>query len=51
MNKEVRKVFKETTREFLMKMGHPNVNVVKKLEEAPPQVSILDLVLALKAHR
>lgn len=32
-------------------MGHNEVKVIKKLEEAPDQISILNLVLAFEDHR
>lgn len=50
VKKEPEKVSEETAKEFLKKMGHPEVEVIKKLKEAPPQIFILDLILASKAH-
>lgn len=50
MKKELEKVSEEITREFLVKMGHVKADIVKKLKEAPSQVYILDLILALESH-
>lgn len=35
---------------FLVKLGHPETDIVKKLEEGPSQVSTLDLILSSEAH-
>lgn len=51
MKKSTKKVLKEKAIDFLVKMGHNDVKIVGKLEEAPTQVSILDLILASENHR
>lgn len=50
MKKESGRVSEEKAKEFLKKMGHPEIDVVKRQEEASPQIFILDLVLALEDH-
>lgn len=45
------KVPKEKAVKFLKNMGHNEVEIVRKLKEAPTQVSILDMVLASEDHR
>lgn len=50
MKKATEKILEEKAVNFLKKMGQNNVKIVKKLEEAPPQVSIPDLILALEDH-
>lgn len=46
MKKESEKVSEEKAKVFLKKMGHPENEILRKLEEAPPHISIIDLVLA-----
>lgn len=51
MKKSTEKLPKEKAKDFLVKLRHNNVKIVRKLEEAPTQVSILDLILASEDHR
>lgn len=51
MKKESKKLSDEKAKEFLKKMGYPEIKVMKRLEEASSQRSILNLVLASEDHR
>lgn len=49
--KPMGEITEEKEIKFLTKMGHNEAKVVKALEAAPTQFSILDLVLTSKDHR
>lgn len=44
-------VSESVSQEFLEKMRHPKVEIIRKLEEAPAQISLLNLMLVFKEHR
>lgn len=44
-------VSESVSQEFLEKMRHPKVEIIRKLEEAPAQISLLNLMLVFEEHR
>lgn len=51
VKRPVKKVSEEKAVYFLKKIEHNEVKIIRRLEEAPTQVSILDLILTSEDHQ